>query len=97
MLLEKSKFGFNIINVSTKFTECQVVLRNRLKRSSSDTKNLLAQIVMCSMMVSLLRNRLLRTLEKKRSLTLKTSYRRRVLQLGRFGEMFSRVQQKIGT
>ena len=41
MLLGKSKFGFNIIDVSTKFTECQVVLRNRPKNSScQDTKNL---------------------------------------------------------
>ena len=26
----KSKFGLNIIDVSTKFTQCQVILRNKL-------------------------------------------------------------------
>ncbi len=36
------EFGFNIIDVSTKLTECQVILRNKLKESNClDTKNLL--------------------------------------------------------
>ena len=40
-LLGKFKFGFDIIDVSTKFTECQVILRNKLKDSSClDTQNL---------------------------------------------------------
>ncbi|CAB4005874.1 Hypothetical predicted protein [Paramuricea clavata] len=34
LLLGKSKFGLNIIDISAKFTQCQVVLRSKLKNSS---------------------------------------------------------------
>ena len=35
LLLAKSKFGLNMIDISAKFTQCQVVLRSKLKNSSS--------------------------------------------------------------
>ncbi|CAB3997967.1 Hypothetical predicted protein [Paramuricea clavata] len=35
LLLAKSKFGLNIIDISAKFTQCQVILRSKLKNSSS--------------------------------------------------------------
>ena len=34
LFLSKSKFGLNIVDISTKFTQSQVVLRNKLKNSS---------------------------------------------------------------
>jgi hypothetical protein len=41
LLLAKSKFGFDIVDVSTKITECHVLLRSKLKHSSClDTQNL---------------------------------------------------------
>ncbi|CAB4034952.1 Hypothetical predicted protein, partial [Paramuricea clavata] len=35
LLLAKSKFCLNIIDISAKFTQCQVILRSKLKNSSS--------------------------------------------------------------
>ena len=41
LLLAKSKFGMNLIDISTKFTQCQVVFRSKLRNSScSDTGHL---------------------------------------------------------
>ena len=34
LFLAKSKFGLNTVDISTKFTQSQVVLRNKLKNSS---------------------------------------------------------------
>ena len=34
LFFSKSKFGLNIVDISTKFTQSQVVLRNKLKNSS---------------------------------------------------------------
>ena len=33
--LSKSKYGLNFINISTRFTQCQVTFRNALKNSSN--------------------------------------------------------------
>ena len=33
LLQAKSKFGLNIIDISTKHTQCQIILRNKLKNS----------------------------------------------------------------
>ena len=61
LVLGKSKFAFDINDVSTKITGCQVVLRNKVKDLSClDTQNLyftqLVRTVMCSTMGSLPRN-----------------------------------------
>ena len=42
--LSKSKYGLNFINISTRFTQCQLTFRNALKNSSNKNINKLHQI-----------------------------------------------------
>ena len=42
--LSKSKYGLNFINISTRFTQCQLTFRNALKNSSNKNINKLHQV-----------------------------------------------------
>jgi hypothetical protein len=71
LLLAKSKFGLNIIDISAKFTQCQVVLRSKLKNSSSPDirqvyKASIVQILMFSTIVISSRRKLFKKSGHKR-------------------------------
>ena len=45
IMLSKSKFGLNIIDVSMKFTQCQTIIRKKLSNAENEDTQLIYQLI----------------------------------------------------
>ena len=45
IMLSKSKFGLNIVDISMKFTQCQTIIRKKLSNAENEDTQLIYQLI----------------------------------------------------